>query len=130
MTWQMEHDPEKLKPATKDKAVSALKKALELSDASGKRNGRLNPERYAETAYAAGHLLAISDTHEAIRLFTEATRVQPGEPKYTKAAAHLMNGVQEYKKQQQEQRVEAERRRLKEMEEEEDAAWEEDGLEF
>ena len=119
-----------LPQATKDRAVRHLRTSLELSDAAVRDKHSdvvpLSRERYAESAFFAGHLLSYTDQFEGMRLLKEARDTNPREPKYAEAVAELQRGAEAYGAAQRDREIELQKARLKQMEAEEDAEWEED----
>ena len=120
---------EKLKDASREKAIVAFKTALELH---GQGRQRLATAREAETLHHLGMLYASkkapsdSDGSEAMRLFQAASALFPTEPKYSDSVQQLRSGIANYNRGLREREAQEARTRLKQLEEEEDAAYEED----
>ena len=119
---------DKLKPAIRDKALGALKTALDLSEASPGQAASI--DRLADTHYVMGSLLSGHRANEAMTHFREAAGLAPRVERYAEAVSSMLKGAEEYRKDQQRAASKEENARLKQLEEEEDAAWEEDGLSF
>ena len=130
-----EFDINELTPKVRDKAVGALRTALELGDSEKQVAGPgeyppLSKARKAEVQFTIGTLVSPSNANEALRLFREAARNEPTFPAYAEAVQSLLKGAEAYRKDRNVAAAEAEKERLRQLEEEEDAAWDEDGIVF